>query len=347
MSKLLSFLQQDISVLNRQKVKRLSTNKQKKIIELFSNLFSSGFHLAETVHFFQRSALIEKAYVDRMREGLSAGQSFASMMANLGFADHVVTQLSLAEAHGNIKLSLLKISSYLENLAKVKKKLIEVATYPLILLLFLLLIMLGLRHYLLPQLDSKNLASQLISNLPQIFLLTSLGLLFFALLALFYYRKSSKLAFFSRLAKLPFLGAFTRSYLTAYYAREWGNMIGQGLELSQILVLMQDQASALFRELGQDLTYKLQNGQEFSQAVAQYPFFKRELSLIIEYGEVKSKLGSELEVYASKTWEEFFSRLHATMNLIQPLVFIFVALMIVLLYAAMLLPLYQNMEVHL
>jgi len=35
------------------------------------------------------------------------------------------------------------------------------------------------------------------------------------------------------------------------------------------------------------------------------------------------------------------------MNLILPLVFVFVALMIVLLYAAMLLPLYQNMEVHL
>ena len=26
---------------------------------------------------------------------------------------------------------------------------------------------------------------------------------------------------------------------------------------------------------------------------------------MIEYGEVKSKLGSELEVYAEKTWEEF------------------------------------------
>ena len=25
-----------------------------------------------------------------------------------------------------------------------------------------------------------------------------------------------------------------QAYLTAYYAREWGNLIGQGLELSQI-----------------------------------------------------------------------------------------------------------------
>ena len=69
--------------------------------------------------------------------------------------------------------------------------------------------------------------------------------------------------------------------------------------------------------------------------------------LMIEYGEVKSKLGSELEIYAEKTWEDFFRRVHKAMNVIQPLVFVFVALVIVLLYAAMLLPIYQNMEVHL
>ena len=68
---------------------------------------------------------------------------------------------------------------------------------------------------------------------------------------------------------------------------------------------------------------------------------------MIEYGEVKSRLGRELEVYAQKTWEKFFSRINQAMNLVQPLVFVFVALVIVLLYAAMLLPIYQNMEVQL
>ena len=94
-----------------------------------------------------------------MRLGLSKGKSFSEMMGNLGFSSAIVTQLSLAEVHGNLHLSLGKIEEYLDNLAKVKKKLIEVATYPLILLAFLLLIMLGLRNYLLPQLDSSNIAT--------------------------------------------------------------------------------------------------------------------------------------------------------------------------------------------
>lgn len=300
----------------------------------------------EVVSFLERSALLEKDYVVQMKQGLSQGKSFSEMMGNLGFSSSIVTQLSLAEVHGNLHLSLGKIEEYLDNLSKVKKKLIEVATYPIILLAFLLLIMLGLRNYLLPQLDSSNIATVVISNIPQIFLGLALALGTVSLTGLFFYRKSRKIQVFSFLAKIPFMGMFIQYYLTAYYAREWGNMIGQGLELSQIFQMMQEQGNPLFKEIGQDLEQSLQNGREFSKVVQNYPFFRRELGLIIEYGEVKSKLGSELEVYAEKTWESFFTRVNQTMNLVQPLVFIFVALLIVLLYAAMLLPMYQNMEVN-
>ena len=336
----------DISQVFRLKRKKLAIAKQKNIITLFNNLFSSGFHLVETISFLDRSALLDKQCVTQMRTGLSQGKSFSEMMESLGFSSAIVTQLSLAEVHGNLHLSLGKIEEYLDNLAKVKKKLIEVATYPLILLGFLLLIMLGLRNYLLPQLDSSNIATQIIGNLPQIFLGMVGFVSILALLALTFYKRSSKMRVFSILARLPFLGIFVQTYLTAYYAREWGNMISQGMELTQIFQIMQEQGSHLFKEIGQNLARSLQNGREFSQTIATYPFFKKELSLIIEYGEVKSKLGSELEIYAEKTWETFFTRVNRTMNLVQPLVFIFVALIIVLLYAAMLMPMYQNMEVN-
>ena len=59
-------------MLSKGRPKKLSTPKQKKIIELFHNLFSSGFHLAEIVDFLRRSALLEEAYVAEMRAGLSA-----------------------------------------------------------------------------------------------------------------------------------------------------------------------------------------------------------------------------------------------------------------------------------
>ena len=58
-------------------------------------------------------------------------------------------------------------------------------------------------------------------------------------------------------------------------------MIGQGLELAQIFQMMQEQGNPLFNEIGLDLSQSLQNGHEFSKVVQDYPFFRRELGLII------------------------------------------------------------------
>ncbi len=263
--------------------------RQRKVIELFNNLFASGFHLGEIVDFLKRSQLLADLYTQVLSDGLLAGKPFSSLLADLRFSDAVVTQVALAEVHGNTSLSLSHIQSYLENVSKVRKKLIEVATYPIILLGFLFLIMLGLKNYLLPQLEEGNAATMLINHLPTIFL-SLCGLSLVAVLAgMVWFRKTNKIKAFSRLAALPFFGKLIQIYLTAYYAREWG-------------------------------------------------------SLIVEYGQVKSKLGGELTVYAAECWEDFFSRVNRAMQLIQPLVFLFVALMVVLIYAAMLLPIYQNME---
>lgn len=103
------------------------------------------------------------------------------------------------------------------------------------------------------------------------------------------------------------MGNYVRLYLTAYYAREWGNLIGQGIELMAIVGIMQKQKSLLFQEIGKDMEEALLSGQAFHQKVLDYPFFLRELSLMIEYGEIKSKLGRELDIYAEETWQSFLA----------------------------------------
>lgn len=304
---------------------------------------SAGFTLTEMVNFLERSQLLPIQQTQQMRESLLNGRGMAEMLAELGFSDEVVTQLSLADIHGNTLKSLQKIDSYLANLTQVKKKLIEVATYPLILLGFLVLIMLGLKNYLLPQLEDGNWATALISNFPTIFLGSFLVILLSLFITIIAAKRKSRLKLWTHLSRLPFLGKVAQLYLTAYYAREWGNLIGQGVELAQITQLMQKQKSQLFQEIGKDMESALLSGRDFHSKVLDYPFFLKELSLIIEYGEVKSKLGSELDIFSEETWANFFSKLNKSTQIIQPIIFIFVALMIVMIYAAMLLPMYQNM----
>lgn len=334
----------DISLFGKQKQKKLSTTQQRKVIELFHNLFTSGFHLTEMVDFLKRSQLLADQYTDVLRKGLLAGKPFSALLADLQFSDTVVTQVSLSEIHGNLTLSLQHIQDYLAKMAQVRKKLMEVATYPLVLFGFLVLIMLGLKQYLLPQMEEGNTATLLIQHFPTVFFGLLLSVAIAVLLIRFWYKRTERMKAIPMVARLPLVGKFVQMYLTAYYAREWGNLIGQGLELTEILELMKQQDSLLFREMGEDLSQALSNGQAFHEQIRRYPFFKKELALIIEYGQAKSKLGSELALYADECWEEFFHKVNQAMQLIQPLIFLFVAFMIVLIYAAMLLPIYQNME---
>lgn len=343
--KWISWLKKDISVRNRHKSKKLSLKKQRKVVQLFNNLFASGFSLTDMVTFLKRSKLLSDCYTDRMNKALLEGKDLSKMLGELGFSDTVITQVALADLHGNISRSLLKIESYLANLLLVRKKVIEVATYPLILLSFLVLIMIGLRHYLMPQLGENNFATRLITNVPNIFLLLLAVVLIFSLIFYIIQKRLSRIKVACFLTTIPLVGSYVKLYLTAYYAREWGNLLSQGVELDQIVKVMQNQKSKLFREIGYDMEEGFLSGKAFHQKVLDYPFFLTELSLMIEYGQVKAKLGTELDIYADEKWEDFFTKLARATQLIQPVIFIFVALIIVMIYAAMLLPMYQNMEI--
>lgn len=325
-------------------MKKLRLSQQRKIIQLFSNLLSSGFTLSEMVTFLKKSQLLNDYYTNEMYRSLKNGDDFSKMLGHLGFSDTIVTQLSLAELSGNTQNSLSKIEDYLSNLLKIHKKLIEVLTYPVILIGFLILIMLGLKNYLLPQMGESNLASTFVSQFPFYFLIGILVIIFVILGLYVLSKRLPALSYTCLLMKLPFIHKVVRLYFTAFFAREWGNLLGQGLEVAQILNLMKEQKSRLFQEVGADMNLSLVKGVSFHEQVLHYPFLLKELSLMIEYGEMKSKLGVELSLYAEEIWEEFFKTLTRLSQLIQPIVFIIVALVVVMIYAAMLLPMYQNLS---
>lgn len=311
------------------------------------NLLSSGFHLSEMIHFLERSKLVNQTFVITMRECLSQGQSLSEILATLHFSESVITQIALSDYHGNVCQTLELITKNLTSKEQVRHKLIAVSTYPLILVATLTVMIIGLKNYLVPQVDTNNIAGTILHYLPNIVLLSALLGVVVCYLLRQYFRKTSALNNFQKISYLPCVGKFVKLYLTAFYAREWGNLIKQGLPLSQIVLLMGDQEDRLFREVGQELLTDMQLGVPFHKKIARYRFFTQELALIIEYGEIKDKLGDELLLYSEASWQSFFQRLDTTLNLVQPIIFLVVALMIVLIYAAMLLPIYAQMDIGL
>src|SRR5699024_864788 len=155
----------------------------------------------------------------------------SGILAELKFYEDVVTQLSLAESHGNVEYTLGLIEEKLIRVLNIRRKLIQVSTYPIVLLAFLIFIMLGLKNYLLPQLEeNKGLATYAIQNLPTIFLGCLFGLLVFFYLCRYYWKKKTALEAMRLMVKIPFVGRFVQLYLTAYFSREWGNLIAKAVD---------------------------------------------------------------------------------------------------------------------
>lgn len=308
------------------------------------NLLVSGFHLSEMIHFLDHSKLVDQHFVNTMRTSLANGETISQILARLQFSKSVITQIALADYHGDTQQTFALVVQNLASRLRVRQKMIAVSTYPIILVVALVIMVTGLKTYLLPQVETTNMAGWLLDSLPVLVIYGSSSLLLSFLFLKRYMRRTSPLKNFQKIACLPLVGKFITTYLTAFYAREWGNLIKQGLEMRQILTLMLVQDDRLFREIGKDLLVSMEIGRSFHEQIASYRFFTSELSLIIEYGEMKSKLGDELLLYSDASWQAFFGRVDTAMNLVQPLIFLFVGLMIVLIYAAMLLPIYAQME---
>ncbi len=77
-----------------------------------------------------------------------------------------------------------------------------------------------------------------------------------------------------------------QAYLTAYYAEEWGNLIGQGLGCLRFFHDAGKNPS--FQKIGRDLALSLDRGQSFQRRSG--GILSRRITYMIEYGEIKSKL---------------------------------------------------------
>lgn len=322
-----------------------------KFLEVFYALLSHGFSLQESLAVIDRSNQFEKKLIVDIKEHLIKGTSLATAFQALLLSPTERSQIHLAEHYGSIPDALKRIVAY-QKLADQKKQILKkVAVYPLMLLLFVFSVLMGMRSFLLPQLlasgmiNSSHLGIRFIQAAPYWLIIV---ILFFIAVFLgfnYFFRKKSVLTKAVFLANLPFFGPLYRYYLTSFFALEWGKLFQQGLEIRQIIGCMKKiESGSLMHALAQELDNHLTHGSQLSQKLSEYTFLTNEFPLIVFQGEVKGKLGEELFIYSQLLLDTFFQKIEQWIQWIQPLVFLFITLLIIGIYAAMFLPIYGNIQ---
>ncbi|MGX7023976.1 competence type IV pilus assembly protein ComGB [Vagococcus hydrophili] len=332
--------------------KKSFSRKEKHVfLNLLAELLDNGFTLERSLNFMATVLPKKKQEIKNMERALLKGKRLNKCLKELKLTPSQQAQLSFSEVHGDLVGTLNRLSKHLEDQEKQRQHLQKVVSYPVLLLLFLFGMVLGMKWYILPQLgdlyesdNGVNIGLILINQSPKI-ILVSLVLMGMGYLILkSYLGKKTEIGKANWLCQLPVVKTFLIHYYTSLFATEWGKLLTQGMEFREVVLVMNKKGyTPLMREMAVAIEKQIEKGQPINQTIMKWQFLRPELNLIILQGEVKGDLGKELLIYGNREWEALIELSEKRMAFLQPIMFLLIAVLIVSIYGALLLPIYSGM----
>jgi competence protein ComGB len=147
------------------------------------------------------------------------------------------------------------------------------------------------------------------------------------------------------LTSLPIIKNYLKLLNTHFFCVNFGSMLNSGLSVTDALIVMEKQMKIEFlKEESVRIQKGLINGKSLPDLLKDKPFYVQELAEIIHFGQVHGKLGSDLLQYGEWMFKALEDKLLNAMQKIQPLLFGLIGGFVLLLFASMLLPMFNLME---
>lgn len=322
------------------------------------SLLEGGYSLKEVLDFllkFEKG--VTRDWIFSIQNGLQTGRSFHKELETLGFSDKVCSQIYIASQYGNYGKTITHCGEHLLTTLAKKKKLKSLASYPLFLLVFLIGMLLLMRFMILPHMEvlfssvgtKENLLSNRIVHLVYYSPHILIGLLVFTLMFILVlsrlFRNVQMIKRIEILTRVPILKHYLKDYLSQFFFFEWGNLLLNGCSILEVIELMKgEDASKILRETGGFLSVEMKQGRSVYEALSRLPYFYEEGLQVVSHGENLGRLGTEMLVYAGHCEIQLNLRVEKFMERLQPVVFVFIGLMILIIYAALMLPVFSLME---
>ncbi|WP_078545701.1 competence type IV pilus assembly protein ComGB [Litchfieldia alkalitelluris] len=332
--------------------------EQPVFLKRLSELLDQGYTITQGLDFlkFQLNEECQEK-LQQSLELLKEGDSVYQLFTNLNFHPDVLSYLYFAEQHGEISFALREGSSILQRKLHYKEKLQKLIRYPIFLILFVGMMFLGIEHMLLPQFQTmymsmNNESSLFLHVLFQIFFIgKTLGVLLCLLVVgcvIYYYFSFRHLSATEQaLIKIKF-PLFNRLWIlwnSHFFSIQLSNLLKGGLSIVESLALFEDQKHSHF--LQEEALYikgRLSIGDKLPEIIHSRPFYEKELSYIIQHGQNNGVLEIELYHYSQFVVQRIEERITRIFSILQPLLLTAVGLMIVIMYIAMLLPMFNLIQ---
>ncbi|CAM0117941.1 type II secretion system F family protein [Rhabdochlamydiaceae symbiont of Dictyostelium giganteum] len=330
----------------------LSQDDLLHIMKMLGQLYAAGLSLYESIMVIEEryQAVQFHPLLLMLKEAIKQGEPLSS--AFMHFQENInptlLAILKSGEESGNLNSSFQQITHLLEEKKRIKKQMIKALSYPLFLLSFCTLLFISLLQWMIPSMrplmEGKTLhpLTAFMFSLSDFFIHYSLVMLLalFLLSALVLFalkQKSIRIKLDEKILKVPFIGQLFLLSITVRFSQTVHFLLEGSVPIVQALNLTQSLLSNHFLEhkLAQTTEHIIQ-GKLLSSHVEWLPPLVSKMVLV---GERTGRVSSMLVHVAKICEEEFQEKMHQLTALIQPLLLLFLGVMIGITVLMILIPL--------
>ncbi len=333
----------DLSVFNRQ----------------LAVMFNAGLPVTQGLGILasqQRNKYFKEAIIE-IRKEVEAGSNLSNALKKYPdiFSDLYTSMIQAGEASGNLDTILMRLSDYIENIARLIGKVKSAMAYPVAVLIIALVITTVLMIKVVPVFE--NMFAQLGASLPTLtqvminvsrFMQSNFWLLIAAGVGIFFALRSYNKTFkgrrvFDRLKlRVPVFGGLLLKVAVARVTRTLETLLNSGVEIIEAMTITaKTSGNSIIEDTVLKSRASVQEGKPLGESWEETKMFPFMVTQMINVGEQTGALSTMLGKVADFYDEEVNQAVDALMSLMEPLLMLFLGLIVGGVIIAMYLPMFD------
>ena len=344
---------------NTKKYKKFASAQLAGLCREMSALLVSGISMVRALEIISEEEGISKAqkevYTDILID-LKRGVSLSEAMEARGcFPDLMLGMVRSGEGSGTIDMVMNRLAKHYDRESRLNRQVQSAMTYPVVLLVMCVLVVILIMTFILPQFEELFLAMETLP-MPTMILMAASDFLiqdwYVALFVLFvggvFLRIVSKIYQVRRILDygkihMPVAGKLNKVIYTARFARTLSSLYSSGMPIVAALETAGATVGNVYvEEQFQQVGTTVRSGVPLSQALREVDGFVLKLSSAILVGEESGRLDSMLESTAITMEEEAEAATKRLVTLLEPVLICFMAILVGFIIIAVMLPIYES-----
>ncbi len=325
----------------------------------FSTMIDAGLPLIQCLDILeaQQENKTFKKMIRDIRESVEGGTTLAEAFKKYPkhFNDLFVHMVAAGEAGGILDTILRRLASYMEKMARLKAKVKGAMTYPAVTMVVSAVILAIILLFVIPTFQDMftGLGGELplptkitiqLSNFvrSKFFLILGAAILFIVAFVWFYRTEKGHLVIDSLILRFPVLGILARKAAVAKFTRTMGTMLSSGVSILDALdIVAKTAGNRKIENAVYSIRSAIVGGQSMAEPMAESGVFPPMVSQMTAVGESTGALDAMLGKIADFYDEEVDQAVENLTSLIEPIMIVFLGVVIGGIVIAMYLPIFK------